>query len=565
MQKRGQSKIITVVLFVLLILVLIIILWNIIMGLLRETQYSIGLEQEVSKIKLKIEDANCINENGQEVNCTSGFADNVSLAIQRSGSGQIIIGHENVTRNRTITIEHNIDTDVISVIDVSGSMKKEDLKNCLIDQTSSCCTTNNCNSQSDCETCGGNYSGGKCLLENYLFNPQYCINNDCSIQSVCEAKGGFLKQIYDSNLGMMVSTDECVIYPPCVNPGVDCRIQTECESVGGEYMELGLIYFLSPINGYVCTSSDDILESRFSAAVGKNYICKENDETCQYTCKGLIELDLYPKIYHAKEANKDFIDELFNDTKINNKLGLVNFSYNSTLEHALSNDTNSLKTKTDSLIAGGGTCICCGINRARNVLKQGSNNIRAIVVMSDGIASSICPGQGESGEPDTPPYDDAKNDAIQSANILRTEFNNTNVSIYAIGFGNDADEDTLRQIADPEKYSFADSSTLSEIYTKVAEEIKNETYTEIVEVIQDEEEWNKLIVRLYNDAGASCSVEIPSTQVPFKPPRIGETINYKIPICIDGPTFLRIFFVLPGGEEKLLTEQCLVPGAEQCE
>ena len=126
MQKRGQSKIITVVLFVLLILVLIIILWNIIMGLLRETQYSIGLEQEVSKIKLKIEDANCINENGQEVNCTSGFADNVSLAIQRSGSGQVIIGHENVTRRRNVP---NIEiitrpVDIVFVIDTTGRNKK---------------------------------------------------------------------------------------------------------------------------------------------------------------------------------------------------------------------------------------------------------------------------------------------------------------------------------------------------------------------------------------------------------------------------------------------------------
>ena len=397
------------------------------MGLLRETQYSIGLEQEISKIKLKIEDANCIDAGGQEVNCTSGFADNVSLAIQRSGSGQIIIGRENVTRTRNVTITNDVNTDVISVIDLSGSMKIKDVISCSEDG-SACCSTNDCRRGS----------------------------------------------LYEGNV-------------------------------------------------------------------------------CQDTCGGTPQFDQNNRLYYIKRANINFIDNLFGAQR-DDKLGLVGYKTVVNITIPLSNNKDFLTSTINNLAASGDTCICCGIEKAGEIIQQGSNNNKVIIVMSDGEANVKCDKQGTGN---------AKKDAIKAAN--ESKRNIENLTIYTIGFGYSSSRATLTDIADPGKYSYADTSNLSEIYSKVAEEIKNETYTEIVEVIQDEEEWNKLIVRLYNDEGDSCSIEIPSAQVPFKPPRIGETINYKIPICIEDPTFLRIFFVLPDGKESLLTEQCLVPGAEQCE
>ena len=60
--------------------------------------------------------------------------------------------------------------------------------------------------------------------------------------------------------------------------------------------------------------------------------------------------------------------------------------------YPLSNNIVSLKNEVDSWNAGGGTCICCGINKAVYGLSVNSTSdkFRSIVIMSDGQPTYYC-------------------------------------------------------------------------------------------------------------------------------------------------------------------------------
>jgi len=477
-QKRGQSKIITVVLLILLIIVLIIVLWNIIIGLLKETQYKIGIEQEISKIKLKIEDANCINENGQEVNCTSELADNVSLAIQRSGSGQVIIGHENVTRNRTITSTEIITrpVDIIFVIDTTGSMEDEiqDVKNTI--------TT---------------------FVDNINININ-AANNETN------------------KFGLIDYKD----YPITGCGGGD-DYPSRIHLFNGNKTTENVTIFKNEVNTLSASGSGgDTPESHLTAL----------NETINlpYRYKKVVVLlsDAPP---HAKDCEcKPNIPPLLNTT----------YSF---CTYYINDSNNDGKNDTYQASSSGQPNCYQGPETIEEIKQQ---------LIIDNISFY---------------YINKKADMYQSI---------VNYSIVNTCF-NEKDKQMADELGRFYLYNESGGATsVDGILISISNDIdipKQENYTEIVEVIQDEEEWNKLIIKLYNDEGDSCSIEIPSAQVPFKPPRIGETINYNIPLCdyVDGssskvfkdPTFLRIFFVLPPpyDKETLLTEQCLVPGAEQCE
>ena len=89
------------------------------------------------------------------------------------------------------------------------------------------------------------------------------------------------------------------------------------------------------------------------------------------------------KITQAISANRLLVDAILNLT--NNRMGLVGYEEKAPNEwfHKLSNDNESLNNKLDEYIAGGSTCICCGVNRAIKGFTQTS-----IINQSDGIVSS---------------------------------------------------------------------------------------------------------------------------------------------------------------------------------
>ncbi|MDD5192916.1 MAG: VWA domain-containing protein [Candidatus Nanoarchaeia archaeon] len=195
--------------------------------------------------------------------------------------------------------------------------------------------------------------------------------------------------------------------------------------------------------------------------------CTENNTLCS-SCGGTFE----SKIGDAKEANKEFINSVLNNSQ--NRVGLAAYS-TSALDanfHALSNDNNSLINEVNSWDEGGSTCICCGINKAINALNSTStpDNFRSIVVMSDGEANVRC--WGGAGN--------ASGDTIASA---CNAWKNYSIKVYTIGFditpGSQAEltlNDTAR--CGNGSYYLADISNLIQIYQQVAHDILEAAYNE---------------------------------------------------------------------------------------
>jgi len=83
------------------------------------------------------------------------------------------------------------------------------------------------------------------------------------------------------------------------------------------------------------------------------------------------------KIDAAKNASNTFIDRVLAHS--GPLIGLISYdsSTNNNETHSLSNNKSSLHNTVNNYTAGGGTCICCGINSAVDILR--SDNISIIV------------------------------------------------------------------------------------------------------------------------------------------------------------------------------------------
>jgi len=201
-----------------------------------------------------------------------------------------------------------------------------------------------------------------------------------------------------------------------------------------------------------------------------------SQSTCS-NCGGVYE----DKLSAAKQANYNFIDSLLNDTEgsLTNRIGLAGYKTSVSLSdtHALSSDNESLISEVSSWTAGGSTCICCGINYAANdlVANADPDSFQSIVVMSDGEANIECPQQNTGN---------AKTDAIQaSCDAAANGF-----TVYAVGFGNEADEATLQSIAacGNGTYYYASVANLAEIYENIASEIIEGAFFEQTLVLEGE-------------------------------------------------------------------------------
>jgi len=104
----------------------------------------------------------------------------------------------------------------------------------------------------------------------------------------------------------------------------------------------------------------------------------------------------------AKCVDRTFIDTILNTT--GPRIGLVSFSNNANSYESLTNNGAYLKGRVDLYSAGGGTCICCAINRAYNILNSQSyaGRTKYIVVMTDGIAGNRCTNVGGWTDDDSP-------------------------------------------------------------------------------------------------------------------------------------------------------------------
>jgi len=229
-----------------------------------------------------------------------------------------------------------------------------------------------------------------------------------------------------------------------------------------------------------------------------------SQSTCS-SCVGTWE----DKLSMAKQANGAFIESVLNSS--GNRVGLV--GYGSGIDandyHALSNDNTSLKNKVNEWTAGGTTCICCGINYAvqRVLTESGNQSFQSMVVMSDGIANVQCAEQGTGS---------ATQDAVQAA---CDAYSNYGIKVYSVGFGSDADETTLQDIAScgNGNYYYGDIDQLVEVYEQVAQDIISASYYEQTVIGEN------IYTRLYPDSYLSVDYE--------------KTIPYGLVLTAETPDF----------------------------
>ncbi|MBI5159304.1 VWA domain-containing protein [Candidatus Micrarchaeota archaeon] len=96
----------------------------------------------------------------------------------------------------------------------------------------------------------------------------------------------------------------------------------------------------------------------------------------------------------AKCLDEDFVDIILNTS--GNRVALVAFDSSVHSFTSLTNDSTYLKNEIDSYTTWGGTCICCAINKAYDILQSQSTSSRRkfIVVMSDGVPGNKCANDG---------------------------------------------------------------------------------------------------------------------------------------------------------------------------
>jgi len=216
----------------------------------------------------------------------------------------------------------------------------------------------------------------------------------------------------------------------------------------------------------------------------------------------------------AIDANKEFKSVILN--LVGNRVGLVGYESVAKEEdyHQLSSSETSLDNKIDSWKPGGGTCICCGINRAvQGFLNESDDTkLQSMVVMSDGRANVKCSEQGTG---------DASQDAIQAA---CDAFSNHEIVVHAVGFGQNADEETFQSMAScgGGNYYFSDITDLVDIYNQIANDIINASYFEQTIAAEN------VTTSLYSDSYISLNF---TKQIPFglvinaETPEFGNTIS----------------------------------------
>lgn len=100
------------------------------------------------------------------------------------------------------------------------------------------------------------------------------------------------------------------------------------------------------------------------------------------------------RISLAKCLDEDFVDIVLNTS--GNRMALVGFEASVHSFTSLTNDSDYLKNEIEGYTTFGGTCICCAINKAYEILEsQGTSSRRKyIVVMSDGVPGNKCSSEG---------------------------------------------------------------------------------------------------------------------------------------------------------------------------
>ena len=151
------------------------------------------------------------------------------------------------------------------------------------------------------------------------------------------------------------------------------------------------------------------------------------------------------------------------------KVGLVAFSgADSYCTHGicsystLTTNPAPLHSQINSYDPMSGTCISCGINKARQLLASESGQ-KYMVVLSDGVPNSCASMDGGACAESR-----GKNESLQHAGYALAE----GIKVYAVALGNDADNAFLKNLSDTgggKFYNVSCTRTLEQIYRNISE------------------------------------------------------------------------------------------------
>src|SRR3989344_3262486 len=173
------------------------------------------------------------------------------------------------------------------------------------------------------------------------------------------------------------------------------------------------------------------------------------------------------KINDLKNATKNFINIMLGN--VDNRIGLASYATKLVNSLGLTSNPGSLQTFVNNYKALGMTCISCGLNKGIDIANSGSNPKRVIVLMSDGIANRCIAGSCTTTQ--------AKNQAVSEA---AKAFNDFGLEVHTIGFGADADQVNLQNIAAAGHgtYRYAETNNLTEAFMALAVEITGNQFPE---------------------------------------------------------------------------------------
>jgi preprotein translocase subunit YajC len=226
------------------------------------------------------------------------------------------------------------------------------------------------------------------------------------------------------------------------------------------------------------------------------------------------------KVSEVTDANVEVVNKILNAPGLKSegkKIGVIFFN-----ETVKSSSIHPMADKSDvegivsfirnswTIIAGAGTCICCGLSAAINEMDAHSEvDSKSIILMSDGIPQQNCTANYSA--------DGGKKDAYD----LAKEALGRGIVVHTIGFNMDTGtggEEVMRQIAEDGggQYFSAVSGNLIDTYTRVTTVIENNYVSE---------KTDHLIVVFYNATESrTVTIENPPNN-PFESATYQVTLN----------------------------------------
>ncbi|MCX6750769.1 MAG: VWA domain-containing protein, partial [Candidatus Pacearchaeota archaeon] len=470
-ESKGLSTVIATLLIIMLTLIVIGILWVVLRNVIINQSEIVGVQKEFFAENVEILS---FKVNGSLVN----------FSLKKIG-GEIISKNE---INKTEIVEE-VEVDIISVVDLSGSMTQcsgvssncctNTLRGTSYDSGLRICYGANTNKGTSCiSACGenwylisGEYDG---VFNGYSWSGTNWISNSVVVASLPDIGANSAPSVFqkDGNWYLIAGEYDGVFngYTLATNGTTWLRNTTIIASlpdVGSNsapsvFQKDGNWYLISgnlvgTFNGYAWNGTQWRVNTTINASlpdIGAN------------SAPSIFQKDgtWMDRLTPTKEANKELVNILSQSE--GNRIGFVVYStsINITASLNLTNNATLLNKTIDFWQPNTSTCICCGINEAsRRLAIQSSNETsKKIIVMSDGEANVLCTQQNTSN---------AIRDATKSSCDAKTFLQN--LVVHSIGAGDGVNQDALINISvcgGGKYFSAINISELIDVYKRVAEE-----------------------------------------------------------------------------------------------